>query len=141
MATLTAWKFPSATGAGTALDKLEDLARRDLIDVLDAVVVRWPEGSSKPETAPQKSRLRPTPSPDDEEGSELGLALGAEYFRTLSANLTPGTSALFTLTDEPRMREVADAFQGTEAELLATNLTPEQEERLVGAFGLTGATA
>jgi hypothetical protein len=36
------------------------------------------------------------------------------------------------------MSEVAEAFHGTEAELLATNLTPEQEERLLGAFGLHG---
>lgn len=141
MATLTAWKFSSATGADTALETLEDLARRDLIDVLDAIVVRWPEGGSKPETEPEKYRLRRTPNLDDEEGSEIGLALGAEYFRALSANITPGNSALFTLTAEPRMDEVAEAFRGTEAELLATNLTPEQEERLLGAFGLTGATA
>ena len=39
------------------------------------------------------------------------------------------------------MSEVAEAFHGTVAELLATNLTPEREERLLGAFGLTGATA
>jgi hypothetical protein len=58
--------------------------------------------------------------------SELGLALGAEYFRSLGANVTRGTSALFALTTDPSMREVADAFRGTEAELLATNLTPER---------------
>jgi uncharacterized membrane protein len=141
MPTLTAWKFPSATGADTALDTLQDLARRDLIDVLDAIVVRWPEGNSKPETEPEKYRLAPAPNLDDEEGSEIGLALGAEYFRGLSSNVARGTSALFALTAEPHMHEVAEAFRGTEAELLATNLTPEQEERLLGAFGLTGATA
>jgi uncharacterized membrane protein len=137
MATLTAWKFPSATGADGALETLQDLARRELIDLRDAVVVRWPVGSSKPKT----DRVRPAAGSDEEEGSELGLALGAEYFRTLSANVTLGTSALFALTTEPRMHEVAEAFRGTQAELLATNLTPEQEERLLGAFGLTGATA
>jgi len=141
MATLTAWKFPSAIGADTALETLQDLARRGLIDVLDAVVVRWREDVAKAEIEPEKHRLIPAPNLDDEEGSELGLALGAEYFRTLSANVTQGTSALFALTEEPRMSEVAEAFRGTEAELLATNLTPEQEERLLGAFGLTGATA
>jgi uncharacterized membrane protein len=141
MATLTAWKFSSATGADAALELLQDLAGRGLIDVVDAVIVRWSEGSSRPDTEPEKYRLSPAPNPDDEEGSELGLALGAEYFRTLGANVTRGTSALFALTTDPSMREVADAFRGTEAELLATNLTPEQEERLLGAFGLTGATA
>ena len=137
MADLTAWKFPSASGAREALDTLRDLERRDLIDVRDAVVVSWPEGSSKPET----HLLNPPGRSDEEEGSELGLALGAEYFRTLTANITPGTSALFALTTEPRMREVTEAFRGTEAALLATNLTPEQQERLLGAFGLMGATA
>jgi uncharacterized membrane protein len=141
MATLTAWKFPSADGADTAFGTLQDLAQRELIDVLDAVVVSWPENSPKALTKPEAHVLRPGPSPDDEEGSELGLALGAEYFRSLSANVTAGTSALFALTGEPRMHEVAEAFRGTDAELLATNLTPEQEERLLGAFGLTGATA
>jgi len=109
--------------------------------VVDAVVVRWPEGSSKPDIEPEKYRMSPAPNPDYEEGSELVLALGAEYFRTPGSNVTPGTSALFALTTDPTMREVADAFRGTEAELLATNLTPQQEERLLGAFGLTGATA
>jgi len=137
MATLTAWKFPSATGADEARETLQDLARRELIDVRDAIVVSWPAGSSKPKT----DRLRSATVSDDDEGSELGLALGAEYFRTLSASVTLGTSALFALTTEPRMREVAEAFRGTEADLLATNLTPEQEERLLGEFGLTGATA
>jgi uncharacterized membrane protein len=141
MATLTAWKFPSSNGADAAFQTLQDLARRELIEVLDAVVVSWPEDSPKALTTPEAHRLRPEPSPDDEEGSELGLALGAEYFRTLSTTVTAGTSALFALTTEPRMHEVAEAFRGTHAELLATTLTPEQEERLLGAFGLTGATA
>jgi uncharacterized membrane protein len=99
MATLTAWKFPSADGADAAFEMLRDLARRDLIEVLDAVVVSWPEDSPKPDTKPETRRLHPAPSSDDEEGSELGLALGAEYFRTLSANVTAGTSALFRIDD------------------------------------------
>ena len=127
MPTLTAWKFHSATGADEALETLRDLDKRDLIDVHDTIVVRWPEGDSRP----TNDRVR-LPGGDEEEGSELGLALGAEYFRT---------SALFALTAGPSMGEVANAYRGTPAELLATNLTPEQEERLLGAFGLTGATA
>jgi uncharacterized membrane protein len=135
MATLTAWKFPSATGADEALETLRDLDKRDLIDVHDTIVVRWPEGDSTPTT----DRMRPPRGYD--EGSELGLALGAEFFRSLSAYVTPGTSGLFVLTAEPSMEEVTKSYRGTKAELLATNLTPEQEERLLGAFGLTGATA
>jgi hypothetical protein len=63
MATLTAWKFPSADGADAAFQTLRDLARRELIDVLDAVVISWPEDSPKPETTPERYRLRPAPSP------------------------------------------------------------------------------
>lgn len=136
MSTLTAWKFPSATGADEALATLRDLEQRDLIDVHDTIVVRWPEGARRPTT----DRMRPSRG-DDQEGSELGLALGAEYFRGLSSQVTAGTSALFVLTTDPSMDELADAYRGTAAELLATNLTQEQEERLLGEFGLTGATA
>src|SRR5215212_7274989 len=126
MSTLTAWKFPSATGADEALTTLRDLDNRDLIDVRDTIVVRWPEGARRPTT----DRMRPSRG-DDQEGSELGLALGAEYLRGLNSRVTAGTSALFVLTTKPSMDEVADAYRGTTAELLATNLTQEQEERLL----------
>lgn len=50
MSTLTVWKFNSADGAETALTKLEGLQKQEIISVLDAAVVTWPKGRSKPKT-------------------------------------------------------------------------------------------
>ena len=50
--------------------------------------------------------------------------------------VTPGTSALFALTSGAVQDKVADEFRGTEAELIGTNLSDEQEAQLREAFGL-----
>ena len=50
MATLTVWKFDSATGADDAVTTLQDLAKQELITVHDAATVSWPSGAKKPKT-------------------------------------------------------------------------------------------
>ena len=47
-----------------------------------------------------------------------------------------GTSALFALTSGAVQDKVADEFRGTEAELIRTNLSDEQEAQLREAFRL-----
>lgn len=46
------------------------------------------------------------------------------------------TPALFALTSGAVQDKVADEFRGTEAELIRTNLSDEQEAQLREAFGL-----
>jgi uncharacterized membrane protein len=48
--------------------------------------------------------------------------------------VTEGTSALFLLTSEAVMDKVVDAFKGVEFELIASNLSKEQEDDLRAAF-------
>jgi uncharacterized membrane protein len=48
--------------------------------------------------------------------------------------VTPGTSALFTLTSDAILDRVAEAFRGTQAQIVATNLSSEQEARLREMF-------
>src|SRR5262249_28941985 len=50
MATLTAWKFATADGAGETEATLLDLQKQELIRIYDAAVVSWPEGAKKPKT-------------------------------------------------------------------------------------------
>lgn len=38
-ATLTVWKFPTPTGADTAITTLEELQKQELIQVHDAAIV------------------------------------------------------------------------------------------------------
>lgn len=48
--------------------------------------------------------------------------------------VTEGTSALFLMTSEAVLDRVADAMKGTKFEIMATNLSREQEEKLREAF-------
>src|SRR6059058_6346593 len=50
VATLTVLKFPTAQGAETMLNTLENLQKQQLIQVQDAAIVSWPAGAKKPKT-------------------------------------------------------------------------------------------
>jgi uncharacterized membrane protein len=159
MATLTVWKFPSAGGADEALYKLEQLQKEELITVHDGAVVTWPEGAKKPKTR----QLASTTGAGAMGGAFwgflfgliffvplLGMAVGAamgaltgsmadvgiddDFIRQVRDKVTPGTSALFLMTSGAVQDKVRAAFQGTEMELLHTNLSTEQEQRLRAAF-------
>ena len=161
MATLTAWKFNTPEGADAALAKLEKLSRDFLINLHDAAVVSWEVGKKKPKT----HEMHDTTAAGAHGGGFwgllfgliffvplLGLAVGAatgalfgsmrdvgisdDFIREVREKVTPGTSALFALTSGAVQDKVADEFRGTEAELIRTNLSDEQEARLREAFGL-----
>jgi uncharacterized membrane protein len=48
--------------------------------------------------------------------------------------VTEGTSALFLMTSDAVIDKVADAMKGHDFEIIATNLSQEQEDQLRGAF-------
>ena len=50
MTTLTVWKFDSATGAEGTVHDLQRMQREELIKIVDAAYVTWPEGTKKPKT-------------------------------------------------------------------------------------------
>jgi uncharacterized membrane protein len=50
MATATVLKFATADGADTALVRLQDLQKQDLITLHDAAIVSWPSGRKGPST-------------------------------------------------------------------------------------------
>ena len=50
MATLVVFKLPTADGAQTMLNTLENLQKQQLIQIEDGAIVNWPEGASKPRT-------------------------------------------------------------------------------------------
>ena len=64
------------------------------------------------------------------------MSVSATTSSGTSGKVTPGTSALFALTSGAVQDKVADEFRGTEAELIRTNLSDEQEAQLREAFGL-----
>lgn len=159
MATLTVLKFPSATGAEQALDKLKSLQKAQLITIQDAAIVTWPEGKSKPKTK-QLVSLAGLGALDGAFwgmlfgliffvpffGMAIGAAMGAlsgkfsdygiddEFIKKTRDQVTEGTSALFLMTSGAVMDKVTEEFRGTEFEIIASNLTAEQEEELRKAF-------
>jgi uncharacterized membrane protein len=157
--TLSVWKFDSETGADDAERVLKNLATEGLIVVSDAATVSWPVGAKRPKTR----QLNSTAAGGALGGSFwgflfgliffmplLGMAIGAasgaiagslsdvgiddSFIRRVREKVTPGTSALFAMTSDAVVDRVADAFKGSRAELLETNLSHEQEETLRGAF-------
>jgi uncharacterized membrane protein len=159
MATLTVWKFDTADGAQNALTTLERLQKEELIRVVDAAVVTWPVDRKKPRT----QQLHNLTGAGALGGSFwgllfgliffvplLGLAVGAavgaltgsltdvgiddDFIEKVRDKVTPGTSALFAMTQDAVTDRVVDAFRGTRAELVSTNLSAEQEAKLREAF-------
>lgn len=159
MATLTVWRFDTAEGAQNALTTLERLQKEELISVVDAAVVSWPEGRKKPRTDQLHSLVGAGALGGSFWGllfgliffvPLLGMAVGAamgalsgsmadvgiddDFIRRVRDKVTPGTSALFALTTNAVTDRVLENFKGTRAELISTNLSAEQEARLRQAF-------
>jgi uncharacterized membrane protein len=160
VATLTAVKLPTVDGARQVLDELQDLQRQQLIVIHDAAIVQWPADKSKPKT----EQLHSMAGAGALSGAFWGMLFGLLFFLPLlgaavgaalgglSASLvdvgidddfikqvrdqvTPSTSALFLLTSNAVTDRIMDALRGTEMDLITTNLSNEDEDRLRRAFG------
>jgi uncharacterized membrane protein len=159
VATFTVWKFASAEAADRAVSTLKNLQSQELIKVLDAAVVSWPEDKRKPKT----NQLNHLAAAGALGGAFwgllfgmlffvplLGMAVGAamggvtgaltdvgiddKFINEVKASITPGTSALFLMSSGAVIDKVRDAFEGMEAEVIHTNLSDEQENALRHAF-------
>ena len=159
MATLTVWKFDDPDAADEAVRVLEDLQKQGLIHVLDATWVSWPQGRRGPKTHP----LHGFTTVGAVGGGFFGFLLGVLFFvpllglvigaaaggatgrladvglndaliEELREKVTPGTSALFVLTEKAVPDRVAEAFSGFHAVLITSNLSHEQEQNLRETF-------
>ncbi|MGK7933920.1 MAG: DUF1269 domain-containing protein [Microcystaceae cyanobacterium] len=163
MADLTVWKFNTPEGAQQALSKLSQLQKEHLIEIQDAATVSWPMGKKKPKT----KQALDLPTLGALDGAFwgflfgliffmpfLGLAVGAaagalsgsftdygiddDFIKEVKSKVTEGTSALFLLTGNVTLDKVEDAFSSESAELIRSNLTKEQEEKLREHFSHEG---
>jgi uncharacterized membrane protein len=159
MATLSVWKFNDVSGAQEAERTLLHLQTQELIQVQDAAVVSWPADAKKPKTS-QLNNLTGAGALGGTFwgllfgllffvpllGAAVGAATGAlagsladvgiddKFIKGIREKVTPGTSALFVLTSGAVTDRVVEAFQGTQMELLDTNLSHQQEEALRTVF-------
>ena len=159
MATLTVLKFDSPVGAEGMLDKIKSLQKQQLITLQDAAIVTWPEGHKGPKTK-QLVSLAGLGALQGAFwgmlfgilffipwfGLAVGTAMGAisgkmadygiddDFIKKVREQVTEGTSALFLLTSDAVRDKVADELEGEKFELIASNLTKEQEEELMETF-------
>jgi len=160
VATLTVWKLNDPAGADQAVEKLEQLQKQGLIKIHDAAAVSWEEGKKKPKTR----QLHNLAGAGALGGAFwgllfgliffiplLGLAIGAatgalagsltdvgiddDFIAQARDRITPGTSALFLLSSDAVLDKVEAEFDLSNAELLYTNLSTEDEAKLREAFG------
>lgn len=159
MATLTVWKFDSPEGATGVESSLLDLQKQELIKVLDAATVSWPADAVKPKT----KQLRNLTGVGALSGTFwgmlfgllffvplLGAAVGAaagalggkpsdvgiddDFIESVKSKVTPGTSALFLLSQDAVVDRVRAAFPDGHAELIQSNLDREKEAKLREVF-------
>ena len=159
MATLTVLKFSNADGAEKVLTKIKSLQKAELIKIQDAAIVTWPEGKTSPKT----KQLVDMAGMGALQGAFwgmlfgliffvpfFGLAVGAamgalsgkmadygisdEFIKQTREKVTVGTSALFLMTEGAVLDKVVDELKGEEFEIIASNLTKEQEDQLRAAF-------
>jgi uncharacterized membrane protein len=160
MATLTAWAFQGVGDADAMVDKLKALQSQELINIQDAAVVSWEVGKKKPKTRQLNNLAGPLALGGAFWGMLFGLlffvpllgaAIGAgigaltgsmadvgiddKFIDGVKQRVTPGTSALFLLTSDVVEDRVKAELSGTKAELIASNLTADQEARLRDVFG------
>jgi uncharacterized membrane protein len=58
-----------------------------------------------------------------------------EQLETIRTEVTPGTSALFVVTEEGDLDRVGERFRGMHSKLVATNLTDGERQILLETFG------
>ena len=159
MTTFTVWKFDSPEGAEQAKDALKQAERDGLVKIVDHAVVSWPEGASQPETdLTHDDRRRGTAW-----GGFLGVLIGMLFFvpifgaiagaaigatvkamdgtgigkdelERIRAEVTPGTSALFVVTENADLDRLGERLHGM-GHLVTTNLTDVEQQVLVETFG------
>jgi uncharacterized membrane protein len=155
VATFSVWQFDSAEAAGRCLHSIDRSA-----GVVDAALVSWPEGSATPATRQVEGLAAPSAGLGGGFwgflfglvfyvpllGLSIGPVAGAHgvalrdaglddaFIKTIRKTVTPGTSALFLLSEDAVVAELAGPL--ARAALLRTSLPDDGEKTLREAFAV-----
>jgi uncharacterized membrane protein len=159
-ASLVVLKFDTPDGANKGLELAQQLQKQALLQLLDVAVVSWPKGTKKPHTH-HAGDLTCAGAWDGAFwgflfgllffmpffGAAVGAAMGAlsghfaeygigrDFIEQVRGKVTEGTSALFLLLGQVTTDRVVDAFKAApKFEIIASNLSNEQEAKLKAAF-------
>jgi uncharacterized membrane protein len=160
MTAFTVWKFEGPEDAEHAVSVLKGCERDGLVKIVDHAVVSWPKDASQPTTKQaHEETWRGTGW-----GAFWGVLLGALFFvpviggvagaaigaiskmtqdagidkaqlEKIRTEVTPGTSALFVVTEQGDLDRVGERFHNMHSKLIATNLTEAERQELLETFG------
>ncbi len=158
---LTVWKFDTVDGAAQAGALLKGLTERQIISVQDGAIVEWEEGKKKPKTRElYPTGVAGAVSGGfwgllfgliffvPLLGAAIGVGIGAlmghfadygikdDFIKEVRGQVVPGTSALFLLSTSASPERVVEEVRsaGLKPTLIESNLSSEQEARLLEAF-------
>jgi len=160
MTTFTVWKFDDAGGAQRAEQTLKQAESEGLVEIVDHAVLTWEPGADKPELHHKHDSKKRGAAwgalwgvmggalfAIPVAGAAIGLGLGAlalasegtglskEDLERIRDEVTPGTSALFLVTDNANLDRLGERFQAHDSRLLTTNLTEAERDSLLETFG------
>ncbi len=159
MTAFTVWKFEDPQGAARADSTLAAAAADGLVTIVDHAVISWPEGKDQPEVHHQHGPVRGAswgalwgllggalflvPVAGAVVGAGIGALVKAtegtgitrEDLERIRTQITPGTSALFMVTENVDIDRLGERFHARDAKLLSTNLTEAERSTLLETFG------
>lgn len=124
----TAWRFADTEGADNAVLRMQRLNDADLINVMDVAVLRWPARAAAPILEEHVT----------EQGSKISSMMHRMRHGTIDpslidsvrTDLQPGTSAMVMLSTDARIDAVVEAFEGQALELIRSDLSVPDQDRL-----------
>jgi len=124
----TAWRFAGTEGADGAVARIKQLDSQDMINAMDVAVLRWPQYATEPTTLEHVTAAG---------GKLAGIkrklqhaVIDSSMIDTVKGDLRPGTSAMVLLSSDADIDAVVDAFRGQPMELLRTDLSVPDQDRL-----------
>jgi len=124
----TAWRFPDTEGADGAVVRLKQLNSKDLINLMDIAVIRWPQYADQPTTQEHVH----------EQGGKVASlvrrmqhpVIDGSMMDSVRADLRPGTSAVVVLSSDGEVESIVHAFEGQPMELIRSDLSVPDQDRL-----------
>jgi uncharacterized membrane protein len=128
----SAWRFSGTEGADEAVLKLKQLEAAKVVDVQDVAVIRWPQYAAEPTVREHVT----------EEGSKVSslmhkfthAGIDSSMIESAKGDTTQGASVLVLLTVEAPVEAVAKAFDEQGVELIRSDLSVQDQDRLRAAL-------
>jgi len=160
MTAFTVWTFDSPEGAAHAEAQLKRAEQDDLVKIIDHAVASWPVGADHPTTKQGHDEnwrgagwgafwgllvgaMVTIPVLGIAAGAGIGalakatekLGITEDQLATIGRELTPGTSALFIVTQEADLDRLGERMRGMHMKLVETNLTDVERSMVTEALG------